>query len=249
MNAYVFVGPTVTVADAARELQAHYLPPASEGDVYRAALQSPKAIGIIDGYFQSVPAVRHKEILWAMSRGIHVFGSSSMGALRAAELAAFGMEGIGQVFEWYQAGTLEDDDEVAIAHGPAQTGFFVASEAMVNIRPTLQRANSAGVISAGLRLSMENIAKSLFYADRTYSLILRCALQQGAPEDEVSALRDWLRNGRVDQKRDDALSMLRTMRERLARGLEPKKVIYTFEHTTMWDAVRKGGEVRRGEGE
>src|SRR5204863_3976252 len=116
---------------ARRHLDAVYLPPAAEGDVYRVALKKPQAIGIIDGYFQSIPAVRHKEILWAMSRGIHVFGSASMGALRAAELAAFGMEGVGLVFKCYHNGILEDDDEVAIAHGPAETGFVATSEAMV----------------------------------------------------------------------------------------------------------------------
>ena len=120
VNVYVFTGPTISPAEARRELEAVYLPPAAEGDVYRVTLHRPQAIGIIDGYFQSVPTVRHKEILWAMSRGIHVFGSASIGALRAAELTAFGMEGVGAVFEFYRDGMLEDDDEVAMAHGPAE---------------------------------------------------------------------------------------------------------------------------------
>ena len=119
MSVYVFTGPTISASEANRELDAIYLPPAAEGDVCLVTLQRPHAIGIIDGYFQSVPTVRHKEILWAMSRGIHVFGSASIGALRAAELAAFGMEGVGTIFELYRDGVLEDDDEVAIAHGPA----------------------------------------------------------------------------------------------------------------------------------
>ena len=75
------------------------------------------AIGIIDGYFENIPSVWHKEILWAMSQGIHVFGSASMGALRAAELAPFGMEGVGAIFEAYRDGWLEDDDEVASEDG------------------------------------------------------------------------------------------------------------------------------------
>ena len=41
------------------------------------------------------------------------------------------MEGVGAVFELYRDGILEDDDEVAVAHGPAETGFVSASEAMV----------------------------------------------------------------------------------------------------------------------
>src|SRR4051794_12155361 len=123
MTVFVFTGPTLSPEAARAELDAAYLPPVSQGDVYRVALQRPWAIGIIDGYFERVPAVWHKEILWAMSRGIHVFGSASMGALRAAELAPFGMVGIGEIFEAYQSGTLEDDDEVAVAHGYAETGY------------------------------------------------------------------------------------------------------------------------------
>ena len=85
MNCIVFTGPTISPAEARAELDALYLPPVAQGDVYRAALRRPKAIGIIDGYFERVPAVWHKEILWAMAKGIHVLGSASMGALRAAD--------------------------------------------------------------------------------------------------------------------------------------------------------------------
>ena len=87
MSVFVFTGPTLSPEKACAELDAIYLPPVSQGDVYRAALKRPRAIGIIDGYFECVPAVWHKEILWAMTEGIHVYGSASMGALRAVELA------------------------------------------------------------------------------------------------------------------------------------------------------------------
>ena len=47
-----------------------------------------------------------------------------MGALRAAELHAFGMRGVGRIFEAFRDGELEDDDEVAVVHGPAEPGTF-----------------------------------------------------------------------------------------------------------------------------
>src|SRR5512147_3214094 len=99
MNIVVFLGPTLAHTEARSVLDATYLPPAGQGDVYRAALKRPWAIGIVDGYFERVPAVWHKELLWAMSQGIHVFGAASMGALRALELAPFGMIGVGSVFD------------------------------------------------------------------------------------------------------------------------------------------------------
>lgn len=245
MSVYVFTGPTISSLDASRVLKAVYLLPAAEGDVYRVTLQRPQAIGIIDGYFQSVPAVRHKEILWAMSRGIHVFGSASMGALRAAELAAFGMEGVGAIFESFRDGMLNDDDEVAIVHGSADAGFRAASEALVDIRQTLRKAERVGVISMKLGTALQRIGKQLFYPDRTYPVILRFASENGSPQAELERFRVWLRKGRVNQKRQDALAMLRLIRRRLVEGLPPKTVTYSFEHTAMWESLcRKYSDVR-----
>ena len=118
-------GPTTRRSNGARR--------SKQGDVYEAALGRPAIIGIIDGYFEVTPTVWHKEILWAMAQGIHVYGSASIGALRAAELHTFGMVGIGRIFEAYRDGILTDDDEVAVLHGPEELGYPVVTEAMVNI--------------------------------------------------------------------------------------------------------------------
>ncbi len=234
MKIFVFLGPSLRLADAKRELTATYLPPVAEGDVYRAALEQPAAIGIIDGYFEVIPAVWHKEILYALKQGIHVFGAASMGALRGAELAAFGMEGVGAIFEAYRDGHLEDDDEVAVQHGPAEVGYPILSEAMVNIRPTLAEAAAAGIIGGATRAALESGAKALLYRDRSYPALLEWARGTGLPDDELDRLEAWLPTGRVDQKREDALTMLRAMRERFENGCEPKQVTFHFEHTTLW---------------
>jgi hypothetical protein len=241
MTVVVFTGPTICPDEARAQLDAVYLPPVGEGDVYRAALQRPRAIGIIDGFFERVPAVWHKEILWAMSQGIHVYGSASMGALRAAELAVFGMEGVGLIFEAYRDGRLEDDDEVAVVHGPAECGYRALSEAMVNIRYTLAAAEGTGLISPATGLALTCIAKGLFYPERAYPLVLRRGAEQGISEDELARLREWLPRGQVNQKRDDALAMLQLMRRRLAGPPEAKQVRYRFEYTEMWDYVRRFG--------
>lgn len=120
------------------------MPPAANGDVYRAVSAAPTAIGLVDGYFENVPAVWHKEILYALSQGVHVFGAASMGALRAAELSEFGMVGVGAIFAAYRDNRLEDDDEVAVVHGPAELDYLPVSEAMVNVRATVDRAVSDG---------------------------------------------------------------------------------------------------------
>jgi len=240
MTVFVMTGPSLPPFDARNALEAVYLPPVSEGDVYRAACENPTAIGIIDGYFECVPSVWHKEILYALSRGIRVFGAASMGALRAAELAAFGMEGIGAIFEAFREGVLEDDDEVAVIHGPAEFGYPVLSEAMVNIRRTLSDAALEGVIFQETRERLESIAKGLPYRERTFAAMMdegkRCRL----PDEELHAFRQWLPNGRVDQKREDALLMLRTMRVQVgADATHRPPVQFHFEHTTLWERASR----------
>ncbi|AUX32175.1 MULTISPECIES: TfuA-like protein [Sorangium] len=239
MKVYVFTGPTLSAEEARAELDAIYLPPVAQGDLYRASLERPVAIGIIDGYFERVPAVWHKEILAAMSQGIHVFGSASMGALRAAELATFGMEGIGAIYEAFAANALEDDDEVAVAHGAAEEGYRALSEAMVNIRSSLQAAVAAGALTEAARAALARIAKGLFYAERTWPHLLQRGLAEGLPKGEVDALLAFLPAGRVNQKRLDAIAMLRAMRARLEAGAEPKQVRYHFQHTEAWEQARR----------
>lgn len=237
MTLVVFVGPTLDLGSARQLLDAIYLPPVAQGDLYRAALLKPVAIGIIDGYFERLPAVWHKEILWALSQGIHVFGAASMGALRAAELDRYGMCGVGQVYQHFASGRLSDDDEVAVAHGDADTGYRPLSEAMVNIRATLRAALQRGVISGAGERSFSEFAKGMFYPDRCYPRLFREALRQDVPEREVEGLRLFVELERVDQKRLDAIELLAALEKCSAHGAHSLKAAFSFAHTEAWDQV------------
>jgi hypothetical protein len=235
VKACVFVGPTLRPGDLPPAGEIVALPPVAQGDVYRVARSRPIAIGIIDGYFEGVPSVWHKEILFAMNEGVHVFGSASMGALRAAELHPFGMRGIGRIFEACRDGELEDDDEVAVIHGPPETGYLALSEAMVNIRRTLAAAELAGVIASPARQALIGSAKGLFYHHRTFERLLDGAAGQPLGTKEIDALRAWLPEGRIDQKREDALAMIAAMQALLASAPGPMQVDYVLEWTEAWD--------------
>lgn len=234
----VFLGPTMPVEQARTVLEADYRPPAAQGDLYRAALERPPAICLVDGYFSRVPAVWHKEVLWAMEQGVHVFGSSSMGALRAAELDSFGMVGVGRVYEAYRDGELEADDEVAVAHGPADSGYRAVSEALVNIRATLEAAVADGAVSARTAGELVETARRMFYPDRSYPALWEAAAARGVEQSAVSQLRSRLPGLRVDRKRLDALELLRTVSERLRDGLEPRTVEYSVADSQVWARAR-----------
>ena len=234
MSIVVFVGPTISQNDASRFLAAEYVPPVSQGDVLRVVGRSPTAIAVIDGYFEAVPSVWHKEILHALSRGIAVFGSASIGALRAAELWPFGMEGFGAIYEAFRDGRLEDDDEVAVTHGPEIFGYPLLSEAMVDVRRTLADAASQDVISPDTRTLLEGVAKSLHYKDRTYGAVMDMAGDGACCPLELAKFADWLPLGRVSQKRDDAICMLEAIRARMQSGISNAPPKFHFEQTTLW---------------
>jgi len=239
MTVFVFAGPTLNPTEGRRVIDALFLPPVALGDVYRVARQNPDAIGIVDGYFERRPAVWHKEILWALQQGVPVYGSGSMGALRAAELTVFGMRGVGHVYRGFASGQLEDDDEVAVSHGLAEARYRAQSEAMVNIRATLAAAELEGIITAWTHSQLEKEAKALFYPLRSYARLLRAGAGLGVPEAEVTGLRNWLPAGRRDVKHEDALMMLQQIQADIDSGEPIRPARFHLEHTKFWEAARR----------
>jgi len=245
VTAIVFAGPTLPAAEAAARLAgAVILPPARQGDLYRAARDHrPAAIGLIDGVFLHEPAVWHREILWALSEGIHVFGAASMGALRAAELCQFGMRGAGRVFEAYRDGVwpgfqdmFEDDDEVAVTHAPAELGAAPLSDAMVDLRDTLLAAEAAGLLARAERDALFGALKAAPFPERSFASLLGAA-ERILPPAGAAAMRSWLPRGCVRRKRLDAHAMLAEMAA-FAPGhkppAEPGAPAFRFEQAQVW---------------
>jgi len=246
MRAVIFAGPSLPPAFRPDDPALEWCPPVKQGEVYKAALARPAIIGIIDGYFEVTPTVWHKEILWAMAQGIHVYGSASIGALRAAELHSFGMVGIGRIFEAYRDGILEDDDEVAVLHGPEELGYPAVTDAMVNIRATLDKAVGAGALDRSLAGLLTEIGKSLFYKERSWDAILRAAARDLSPmpPDHLAA---WLSTGQIDQKRIDTLEMIAAIRRHGIVGVFPLKVCYRFHATGYHRAAAAPAHLRHQE--
>ncbi len=236
----MFAGPSVPRAEVEAVPGVEWRPPVSQGDVYRGAQTSPDVIAIIDGYFEGVPSVWHKEILWAMSRGIHVYGASSMGALRAAELYAFGMRGVGEVFAAFRDGVLEDDDEVAVLHGPAELGYPPLSLAMVNARKSMAMACEAGVIDRSLADSLVALAKSIFYPERQWTQVFARARAEGVDAAALAAFESWLARNEQDVKRQDADALLAQLAELTAAPTEAFRCSYEFAWSALWDRVVTG---------
>ncbi len=212
-NIFVFLGPSLPLTKAQEILpEAFYLPPVKCGDILRVMRLKPEVILIIDGVFEKTAAVWHKEILYALEQGIKVFGASSMGALRAAELERYGMRGVGKVFYDYASGKLTDDDEVAILHGTEATGYQVITDPMVNIRATLESALAQSIVNQETVDTLIYLTKQTFYQRRTLKEICLSNIDK-FKEEEIKRLITWLaQGGYIDQKALDAAELLELIR-------------------------------------
>jgi hypothetical protein len=201
---YLFIGPTLPEVDTLVDgTDVWVLPPIAAGDLLRLPLAAGDVVGIVDGYFHQTGAVRHKEILAALAAGVRVLGASSMGALRAAELHRYGMEGVGRIYADYRDGRIVGDDEVVLMHGPAEAGYPSFSVPMVNVRSTVDVAVDLGVLTrpVGNQLVAEMAASP--YPQRTYRALDRQATALG-----VDGLGAFCREYAMDVKRSDARLLL-----------------------------------------
>ena len=183
-------------------------PPACQGDIARATLEGANVIGLVDGRYEDVAAPWHKEILFALDQGVAVVGAGSLGALRAAECAAFGMIGVGQNYRRYVSGELVDDADVAQLHAPNDLGCFPITEAFVNVEATIEQAKRVGDFTTEEAHALLTIARRIFFKDLTYETLAERFAQ--TPLGAERALARLVRN-RVDIKRADALQLVKAM--------------------------------------
>lgn len=216
MKVYVYTGPTISHQQGKSLLSsAHFLPPVKHGDVLDAINEDVECIAIIDGYYDNVPACRHKEILQALKAGVRVVGSSSMGAMRAAELDIYGMEGIGAIYQMYKQQVIDGDDEVAIKHAPENEGFKTLNVALVNLRYNLKKMTEANLITNSEANQIIHAGKEMYFGMRTLKRILETAAEQGLNRQIVEKCQQYFQTQWYDLKQADALLLLTTLNDRL----------------------------------
>jgi len=222
----VFVGPSLPDAETFARDDLIVRPPACQGDVMKALEDGATAIGLIDGQFEFVAPVWHKELLFALSEGKAVYGAASMGALRAAECAAYGMIGIGKIFDAYISGQRIDDADVALVHSPAELGYFAMTVPLVNVDATLAKALAIGLLSDEEEARLSKAARALFFKDRTWKKVVATAELEWARVDPI------IKAAQVDQKRLDAIALMDEMRA--GNCLNQPQQEWQFNATPLW---------------
>lgn len=230
----VFVGPTLPDATSLVPAGIEIRGPAIHRDILVGVNEGATVIGLIDGCFEDVAPVWHKEILYALSNGVRVYGASSMGALRAAECAAFGMIGVGKIYAQYACGNLVEDADVAQIHGPPEMNYLSLSEPLVNVLATLDDLMSRQALEIDEYRSLRASAEGLFFKDRTYMTIVAAAnLPVRASRKRLEEL---LKTNAINQKRVDALELLNAI---LAadNARQPAPMEWDFASTTQWRKI------------
>ncbi len=176
----VFLGPTLPKDEAQRILPtADILPPVRFGDLYALIASQVDTVIIIDGVFHGHPPVWQREIAAALAAGMRVVGAASMGALRALELAPYGMIGIGQVVRWYRDGQIEGDDEVALLHADEEMHYLPLSLPLVDVRAALDDMVLHNGLHSDTAKQIIKRLKSLSHADRARDKVLAIAEEAG----------------------------------------------------------------------
>lgn len=214
MKTAVFAGPSLPLHDRVMNERVEYLPPAKRGDVLRAA-QEYDAVLLIDGVFHQDLAPAPKEV-YAATQCAQLFGASSMGALRAAECAPYGMVPLGIIARWYMNGVVDGDDEVAVLIDPGtQTPLTVP---MVNVRYVAWLARRRGIVSPEEAVSVYERSRAIFYMERAWEDVFDTVPARA--RDAFASLA--LRHG--DLKRHDAVFALRGVLRRLYHAVPHTRV-------------------------
>ncbi len=231
----VFLGPSMKVEEArAIYPDAEYRPPIRRGDL--EVLEDGTIVGMIDGVFDQDLSISPREIRNALARGMSILGSSSMGALRAAEVR--GVVGVGKVFEMYRDGRIDRDDEVALLFDP--DSHRPITEPLVNIRYATEGLARAGTIDQGIAQRILDAALALHYRDRSYPAILR---QAGLGErSDTPRLIELLRS--LDLKRQDAHLLLERMPSFVAERSGQSGAVGKVHHGPEMDDHFKGVQVK-----
>jgi hypothetical protein len=188
----MFAGPTLAAGAVPPHVELR--PPAARGDVGALlAGRAPRVIVLVDGYFQQRLAVGHAELRDALAAGATVWGLSSIGAIRAREMAPLGMRGFGTVYAMFRGPVDLQDDEVALLHEP-DPPYRALSEPMVHLRAALAALAAAGHLTHRQHQHLTTTMKQRWFGDRTTDALgreLRAVLPPERHATVDAALADF----------------------------------------------------------
>ena len=198
------------ILDSNDDLKVIYKKPIKRGDLKEALKENPDVIGIVDGLFHQNSAVGHREILETMQNGVEVYGSSSMGALRASELDSLGMIGVGYCYNEYANGHIDSDDYVAVMLDSST--LEAISTPLISMDYVFKNAVNEKIITQEQKDELTLIAKNTYYPKRNYAKTLK---KSSLNDIEKENLINFIKSSK-DIKKEDAVKLLEKLKKNYA---------------------------------
>jgi hypothetical protein len=210
MSVLVFAGPSLPsdfdLGGAERR------PPVKRGDILDALNRPLSAIGLIDGALSERATLWPKEIIAALAAGVRLVGGGTLGALWAAQLADFGADGVGEVFEGLVSGRLRGLEDIAPLDRIEQERLVRIGRPLVDLLDLIERAQKTRMISSAAARAMEAVARRLDPTERRYESLFERAHGEGIDMGVIDALAALGRNTKESPCERDARLVVERLR-------------------------------------
>lgn len=207
MSIRLFSGLSLSELEAKKIIpQIDFQPPIRRGDIEKCISDKVQVCVIVDGVFLQEPAITPSEIMEGIRSGMKIYGSSSMGALRASELKNYGMIGHGRVFEEICKTNYFRDD--FLGQGFDSTNRETFSFPYLDIKYSCESLQEDGFLSASdLKIILETMEK-IHFSKRCIPELYQVIKQQNASNSQLLEKIKDLPNRLVSTKKSDAKSLL-----------------------------------------
>ncbi|MCC2678669.1 MAG: TfuA-like core protein [Pseudobdellovibrio sp.] len=180
--------------------------PVQRGQVLRDIADGYNVIAIIDGQFEQNLAVTPSEVMDALRSGVRVYGSSSMGAMRAAECENYGATGYGKIFDFIKDSPTFRDDYLGQLFISRNAGwqtktymdFYFAAQDLVTKKK----------ISKKTALTLCELYENLFYAERSEAALTQSIQNLKKGSASLSEAAQLIFSEAKNQKTKDAEGLL-----------------------------------------
>lgn len=212
----IYSGITLDESSVKRILpQAFFSRPISRGDLLGDIRERYHVICIIDGTFHHFPAVNCGEIMDAMRSGLRVYGTSSMGALRASELDVHGMIGHGAIYEHIKQSPFFRDDYLGQTFEEEAGATRRASVPYIDLFFSMKKLMEIKRITKKQFEHICQFYRNLHYTDRNLPMLFQMIDRHFSRKRElIRTLKASLARNE-SQKRKDAIELLQRVKSDL----------------------------------
>jgi hypothetical protein len=199
----VFGGPSIALWSKEERGSFEIRPPIQRRDLNDLIDTPPGICIIIDGVFGGKMSITPTECRVLLEKGWMLLGSSSMGALRAADLWSLGMIGVGDIYNMYRLGKCTSDAEVAVVYD--QDTFEEKTISLVHVKSILGYLSCRGEIDRGTAEKLLTLGKKIIWFERLPQYLEQVWSDILVKQD----LRHLFQDPLLHPKKQDALHLLK----------------------------------------